>query len=134
MKKNIFEAIRKEAESRKTRSAWSKGVNLYAMELIDDLEEATDGGYFDIDDLGAPEIVKKALLNGAANWSEYSWGGCSLIYDGDIAERLCNPTELKRTNYGEKDPNPREQWLDTQARALGQAAWIVKDSIRKAIA
>ena len=134
MKNNIFEAIRKEAESRKTRSAWSKGVNLYAQELIDGLEEAVEGGYFDIDDLEAPKMVEKALLNGADDWKQFSWGGCSLIYDGDIAERLCNPTELKRTRNGEKDPNPREQWLDTQARALYQASRIVKDSIRSAIA
>lgn len=61
------------------------------------------------------------MLNGARDWSEYSYGGCSLIYDGDIAERLCTPGELKRTRHGERRPNSREGWLDVQARALSQA-------------
>ena len=55
------------------------------------------------------------LLAGAA------WGGCSLIYNGDIAERLCTPSELKKTRNGERRPNDREMWLDTQTRALRQA-------------
>ena len=43
-------------------------------------------------------------------------------YGGDIAERLCTPSELKKTRHGERRPNSREEWLDTQARALHQAA------------
>lgn len=27
-------------------------------------------------------------MNGAKSWAQYSYGGCSLVYDGDIAERL----------------------------------------------
>ena len=61
------------------------------------------------------------MLNGARDWNAYSWGGSALIYDGDIAERLCTPSELKRTRHGERRPNSREEWLDTQARALYQA-------------
>lgn len=129
----IFEAIRAEADNRKTRGAWSAGVNEYAHELIDGLQEAIEDGYFALDDLEAPRLVEKALLNGAGDWSTYSWGGCSLIYNGQIARRLCNPSELKKTDNGRKDPNPREQWLDTQARALFQAAQIVKDAVRKAV-
>lgn len=49
-------------------------------------------------------------------------GGCSLIYDSDIAERLCCPSELRKTHNGERRPNSKEEWLDTQARALTQAA------------
>ena len=45
----------------------------------------------------------------------------SLIYNEDIAERLCTPSELKKTRHGERRPNAREEWLDTQARALFQA-------------
>ena len=131
--KQIFDTIKRETDSRTTRGAWSKGVNLYAHELIEALEEAIKGGWFDMEDLKAPKMVEKALLNGAASWSEYSWGGCSLIFNYDIAERLCNPSELKKTDHGQKDPNPREQWLDTQARALFQASEIVKDAIRKAV-
>ena len=66
--------------------------------------------------------LEEWLLNGASTWGEYSWGGSALIYNGDVAKRLCNPSELKRTHNGERRPNSREEWLDTQARALAQAA------------
>lgn len=115
------------------RSAWDRGVNVYALELLDDLEDAICGGWFDAEDLDAPELVRKALLNGADDWSAYSWGGSALIYDGDIAERLCCPSELKKTRNGERRPNSREEWLDTQARALYQAARRVENAISAAV-
>lgn len=129
----IFSRIREEVEARTERSAWSHGVTAYALELVDELEEATEGGYFDLSDLEAPKLVDRQLLNGAADWNSYSWGGCSLIYNGDIAERLCTPSELKRTRGGERRPNSREEWLDCQARALFQASNRVKRSIRAAL-
>lgn len=125
--------IRKSLEASKARSAWDKGVKVYAIELLDGLEEAIDGGYFDIEDLAAPRILDKQLLNGASDWKEYSWGGCSLISDLDIAERLCNASELKKTDGGRKAPNKNEQWLDTQARALWQAAYLVREIISENI-
>lgn len=120
--------------AKNARSAWERGVREYAAELLTDLDESITGGWFDAEDLCAPLMVKKALLNGADDWSMYSWGGSSLIYDGDIAERLCNPSELKKTRNGERRPNSREEWLDTQARALGQAAYKVREAIKKACA
>ena len=104
------------------RSAWNRGVSIYARELLDSLEEAIDGGYFWPDDLAAPKVLEKARLNGAADWRQYSWGGCSLCCDRQIAERLCTPSELRKTRGGDRRPNAREEWLDTQARALFQAA------------
>lgn len=109
-------------ESEKQRSAWDKGVTEYALELVEQLAEQIDGGYFDELDLAESKKVRTALLNGAADWNQYSWGGCSLIYDSDIAERLCCPSELRKTHNGERRPNSKEEWLDTQARALTQAA------------
>lgn len=108
------------------RSAWDKGVKLYALELLEGLKEGIEDGWYYDDDITAPRILEKMLLNGASSWSEYSWGGCSLIYDGDIAERLCTPSELKRKKGGELRPNSREEWLDTQARALHQASWLIR--------
>lgn len=118
-----------EAFGGKRKSAWNRGVIAYALELLEELEEQIEGGYFDESDLYAPKLVEKALLNGAEDWSQYSWGGCSLIYNRDIAERLSNNTELKITKNGERKPNSREEWLDTQARALYQASRIVKNVI-----
>jgi hypothetical protein len=94
-------------------SAWSKGVEAYAQEMREFLTE---------NNLPA---TKENLLNGASNWKDYSYGGCSLIYDYEIAERLCTPSELKRTDNGRLQPNRNENWLDCQARALFQASRIV---------
>lgn len=113
----IIEALK----ARKNRSAWEKGVNLYALELVEELAENIRGGYINPDAITDHKSLKAALLNGARDWSQYSWGGCSLIYDSDIAERLCCPSELKKTRNGERRPNSREEWLDVQARALYQA-------------
>ena len=125
-----IEKIREAIENKPTRSAWDNGVKVYASELLESLEEGINGGYIDgyIDpaDLESPALLKKALLNGAADWNQYSWGGCSLCYDCQIAERLCTPSEYKRKRGGELQPNSRETWLDVQARALYQAAhWII---------
>jgi hypothetical protein len=94
------------------RSAWSKAVTAYCDDLLESIESE------EIE----PDTLKSVLLNGAQTWSEYSYGGCSLIYDADIAERVCCPSELKKTRGGERQPNSRETWLDCQARALFQAA------------
>ena len=117
-----IEKLYQSIESEKQRSAWDKGVSAYALELVEQLGEQIGGGYFEELDLTESKKVRAALLNGAADWSQYSWGGCSLIYDSDIAERLCCPSELKKTRNGERRPNSREEWLDVQARALYQAA------------
>lgn len=117
--------IREAINQKKTRSAWDKGVKEYALELVETLQEGISGGYFDEKDMQSPNLLKRQLLNGASDWKEYSWGGSSLIYDEDIAKRLCTPSELKRTRNGERKPNAREEWLDTQARALHQAANMI---------
>ena len=115
---STLDKVAAELEAHKDRSAWGRGVNAYALELVEELREraAYEGRN--------PEPGKECrewMLNGAQDWNQYSWGGSSLIYDSDIAERLCTPSELKKTRHGERRPNSREEWLDTQARALYQA-------------
>lgn len=109
----------------KPRSAWGRGVKEYAEGLAEELEEAIQGGYYTEDKLTDRAALKEQLLNGAKDWSQYSWGGSAWIYDVDIAERLCSPSELKKTRNGERRPNRREEWLDVQARALTQAARMI---------
>ena len=113
--------IKTALETRANRSAWARGVNEYALEIVEELAEQIDGGYIKLETIENRAALLDACLNGAKDWSQYSWGGCSLIYDGDIAERLCTPSELEKTRNGERRPNSREEWLDTQARALRQA-------------
>jgi len=117
---DIIDGITAAIEAAPARSAWDKGVKVYALELLESLKEDAD-----VDDLSNWAMLKRALLNGADSWAEYSWGGCSLIYDGDIAERLCTPSELKRKDGGRLQPNGREHWPDVQARALTQASWLI---------
>ena len=112
-----IQQLREAIEATPARSAWSKGVKLYALELIEELPD-------DQEFYGSPADWK-TLLNGADNWQQYSEGGCALIYNGDIAERLCSPSEYKRTKEGQNPPNARETWLDVQARALYQAAVLI---------
>ena len=108
------------------RSAWSRAVHAYAVELVESLDSAAD--------LSNENMLRKALLNGADDWQQYSEGGCALVYDEDIAERLCSAYELKRCKGGERQPNASETWLDCQARALAQAASLVRRAYRKAAA
>ena len=127
---SIIDKVTSELEARKDRSAWNKGVTVYALELVDELKEraAYEGRN--------PEPGKECrewMLNGAQDWNQYSWGGSSLIYDCDIAKRLCTPSELEKTRHGERRPNSREEWLDTQARALYQACDRVERIYRKVV-
>lgn len=125
MKKNVFARInrtKKELENKKTCSVWANGVKCYAFDLLALFEE------FCSYDENAPEFSEKTLLNGAANWLQYAEGGCGLCYDCAIAERLCNPTELKRTQGGKKQPNRSETWLQVEARALCQAWRMLRDA------
>lgn len=117
-----IEEIRKaiEQDNATERSAWGRGVGVYALELVDGLQEWQEwnnGAEIPTD----RKELEKALLNGAENWARFSDGGCSLVYDCDIAKRLCTPSELKRTRNGERNPNGRENWIECQARALFQA-------------
>ena len=108
------------------RSAWSRAVHAYASELVEGLESSAD--------LSNERLLSKALLAGASDWQQYSEGGCSLVYDADIAERLCSASELKRCKGGERQPNSRETWIECQARALSQAYALVRRAYAKAAA
>lgn len=123
----IYDQITAELETRKDRSAWGKGVNAYALELVEELKERAE---YEGRDPESEKECREWMLNGAQDWEQYSWGGSSLIYNADIAERLCCPSELKKTRNGERRPNNREEWLDTQARALYQAASRVVNAYR----
>lgn len=98
------------------QSAWQRGVQAYMGELKEQFRE----------NYGNQKMTEEKLLNGARDWQEYSRGGMSLIYNDDIAERLANPSELKRargkSGYVGSMANKNEDWIDVQARALNQAS------------
>lgn len=114
----LADTIRAELNARHDCSAWDKAVTLYALDLLDDVQEGADNmERLPLDDAE----LERWALNGASCWEQYSNGGCSICYDADIAARVCTPSELKRTDGGMNAPNSQETWLDVQARALYQA-------------
>ena len=108
-------------ENQKVRSKWQKGVLIYSVKkkkkIQDDHNQINDNITF--------KDLEVLLLNGAKNWKKYSWDGNALIYNEDIAKMLATPSELKKCNNGQKRPNHKEEWLDTQARALTQAFYKI---------
>ena len=118
--------IKNELEKEWGRSAWRKGVIGYAWELFDNIEQNENWLGLNSDTNYKASELDRIMLNGANNWEQYSWSGCSLIYDPDIAAALCTVSELKKTDNGRKRPNKNEEWLDVQARALLQAAHLIK--------
>lgn len=113
------DAITNELNARNDKSAWNKAVTTYALELV----ETLDGWG---KQAASVAELREMMLNGADDWNAYSWGGSSLIYNSDIAERCCTASELKRVTRKDGSlrdmANAREHWLDVQARALYQAA------------
>lgn len=111
----LYLAILEDCNERPERSTWGRGVQAYAVEIAETLADQAH----EVEPTRA--AIEPVALNGARDWGQYSWGGCSLCYDEDIAKLLCTPSELKRKRNGALPPNSREEWLDVQARALTQA-------------
>lgn len=112
------ERIYKEIDNLKIRGAWKNGVKTYALMLID----------WYIYEANERPLTLDTLLNGADNWKQYAYGACgvSQAYNTRIAETLCPPSVLRRTNGGLKDPNLRETWLDIESHALYQAYLLIQ--------
>lgn len=119
-----MQKIRERLAATKPRSAWDKGVKEIAGDLLDKYEEIVR--YREGSD-PVPPLTEKIVLNGASGWEQYCYGGCAMIYDREIAKTLCTPSELRRTEFGRKDPNSHEIWMDVQVRAHVQA-WVLIES------
>ena len=94
------------------RSAWDKGVYDYAFDILEPLGDELEN------------VNADTLMNGVNTWTAYSYGGCALICDDDIAKRMCTPSEYKK--YLNAGPNSKlsdsDYWLgNVQTRALFQA-------------
>lgn len=101
----------------KLRSAWARGVNNIAVDIVCEILENSNGN-------DAPHFNRVndfALHFYGVSLREAVNGGCFLVYDYDIAENFCTPSELKRTKNGEHSPNSSETWLDVMYRGAYQA-------------
>ena len=131
----VFTTARNVVETHHRVSAWERGVRATALNLIDKIEEQVMYSFDNYCEF--TNIDEAVALNGAADWQQYSYGGSALIYNNDIAERFCTPSELKRVRGGLRMPNSNEDWLDVQARALRQAwrliSWWLGENMRQSV-
>jgi hypothetical protein len=125
--KNI-QAVRNEVNNAKTRSAWSKGVQAYALEMLESFEEWSEWAK----ESGKPalDIDERTALNGASDWSSWSYGGCGLVYNSLIAERLCTPSGMRKLDGGARVPAGAATWCDVEARAAFQAWRMIAEAVR----
>lgn len=111
-----MQKIRERLAAFKPRSAWDKGVKEITKGLLDKYEEIVR--YREGSD-PVPPLTEKTVLNGAGSWEQYCYGGCAMICDREIAETLCTPSELRRTDFGRKARRAtanRHAGSNTQAR------------------
>ena len=112
-------------ENSPARSAWSRGVRSYALDIIEDITEFSkfnlSNGY------ELPLITEDCALNGAEDWARYATGACgaALICSDDIAARLCTPSELR---IYQKRGGDTVEW---QSRALFQAWRLISQNLGK---
>ena len=133
---NNIQAVANEVNNTKTRSAWSRGVKAYALEILANFDAWRDiceewrtiYGADSCED--CPTLDEHTALNGAKDWSAWSYGGCGLVYDAYIAERLCTPSELRKLDGGERVPAGAATWCDIEARAARQAWRMIAEAVR----
>ena len=125
--KNI-QVVTNEVNNTKTRSAWSRGVKAYALEMLERFEEwrkwNEDNGE------SVPELDERTALNGASDWDAWAFGGCGLVHSASIAKRLCTPSELRKTKGGIYPPTGSNSWLLVEGRAARQAWRMIAEAVR----
>lgn len=125
---NNIQAVANIIANTKTRSAWSKGVKVYALEMLERFEEWSKYNEENGEEL--PTIDERTALNGASDWDAWAYGGCGLCYDAYIAERLCTPSELRKLHGGARVPSGAATWCDVEARAAWQAWRMIAEAVR----
>lgn len=117
---NIEELKNKLNEEQKhTRGTYQKALYSYALELCDNIADNYITTAEELEHLESITNLKERALNGAENWNQYSWGGCSLCYNYDILSRLFCKSIVKK--YENADSVRGRHLLDWQASALAKA-------------
>lgn len=124
MKEFNKEMILKEfdKETKKSRSYWAEKAKDYAYSLLENFE---DDRNFD-----SVSKFKKALLNGAKDWEQYSYWGNSLCYNVQIAKAVLPPKKFEQY-YNDKLFIPSDKLMTLQIRALKQAWQLIEKQIYK---
>ena len=118
--KNI-QAVANEVNNTKTRSAWSRGVKAYALDMLERFEEWRE--FNEANGESVPELDERTALNGADNWRHWAEGASGLAESSAILCRLCPPSEVKK---GVRNI----VWLEVEARAARQAWRMIAEAVR----
>lgn len=95
-----------------TRSTEDRAILVYMAELIDNIRNHS------VDFASSAQDIERICLNGANNWQHYSFSGCSLCYNDQIAELILPPS--RRNRYGS------ERLLVMQGNLLSMASLRLK--------
>lgn len=113
-------AIRAHVLNVNARSAWAKGVQAYALDLLEVFDEIREYCADNGEEL--PNMDEVTALNGASSWEHWSAGGCGLVSRNSIVARLCTPSEAKRLPVSFDE-------IETEARAARQAWQLIKSAM-----
>lgn len=117
---NINELKNKLNEEQKhARGTYQKAIYQYAFELVDNIADDYITTAEELEHLERITNLKERALNGASDWNQYSWGGCSLCNNYDILSRLFCPSIVKK--YENANSVNGRHLLDYQAAALSKA-------------
>lgn len=117
---NIAELKNKlEEEQKHAKGIYQKAICQYAFELVDNIADNYITTADELEHLENITNLKERALNGASDWRQYSWGGCSLCYNYDILRRLFCKSIAKK--YENADSVRGRHLLDWQASALSKA-------------
>ena len=119
---NNIQAVANKVNNTKTRSAWSRGVKAYALDILASFEESRQ--WCEANGESVPELDEVTALYGADNWQHWAEGASGLSASFDIMCRLCPPSEIKK---GVRCIN----WLEVEARAAHQAWRMIAEAVRK---
>lgn len=114
------------SETERKRGQWNKATAYYADFLLDSYIEICK--WCADQNAAIPALSLDLVLNGASGWHQYSYGGCALVYNGDIAKVVFTPAQFAEWEQGRKVT--AEPLLDIQARALA-AGWRVLKSAQR---
>ena len=117
-----IQAVANEVNNTETRSAWSKGVKAYALDILANFEEWRK--WSEENGEGVPELDERTALNGADNWRHWAEGASGLAESYAILCRLCPPSEVRKGVRG-------IDWLEVEARAARQAWRMIAEAVRK---
>lgn len=114
------------SETERKRGQWNKSTAYYADFLLDSYIEICK--WRADQNEAIPPLSLELVLNGASGWHQYSYSGCALVYDSDIAKVVFTPAQFAKWEQGRKVT--AEPLLDIQARALA-AGWRVLKSAKR---